>query len=179
MNKINSLKELQEKRAGKYSLALNKNSSAQDTREPLLNQATGPLEAKTLNSKNAGIKGSWIPWLFIAIFALVFLVVNLQLIFAMKGYANQRNAAEKKLNTIEALIDNNTKQISAILESAQRLSEDAKVASRKIENIKKGIEGIEKTNDVHAAAIENLTKAKNTLFKKLSSLEATAAKPGE
>ena len=109
--------------------------------------------------------------MFIAIFALVFLVVNLQLIFAMKGYANQRNAAEKKLNTIEELLNSDTKQISAILESAQRLSEDAKVASRKIENIKEGIEGIEKTNDAHAAAIENLTKAKNTLFNKVSSLE--------
>ena len=159
MNKINSLKELQEKRAGKYSSAL--------TNEPIIKD--DPQSKKKPKANKSKL------WLIGAIFAL-FIALNFMLsltLFAMMHkYKSEAHNTFAGLNEIKGILNENIKKVDSFTDDIKQLGLDSKKLNRETQGISAAIKELSQKSDSQSFAIDNLTKAKNTLFNKVSSLEA-------
>ena len=100
------------------------------------------------------------------------LIFNLALVITVIGLFTQRAGTFTKLTAIEQSIAENGKQISAIHAQAAPLTDEVKAVNLHIKDISETLTKLEETNDAQATALENLNKAKDTLFNRVSSLEA-------
>lgn len=93
------------------------------------------------------------------------LILSVSLFVMLKGYKSERNSTETKLNEIVELSNKNNNQINGFIADVKKLSEELGAANSKISQQ-------EKNKESQQFAIETLTKAKNTLFNRMSELEA-------
>jgi flagellar biosynthesis/type III secretory pathway chaperone len=111
-------------------------------------------------------------WLIIIVVFAVFLSLNL-LFFAMtKDYSLRTNAALEKLKDMEAAVTKNSEQLNSVLAEAQQINESLEKMASRLQAMAAETKDLKQQSEIQAFAIENLIKAKNTLFNRLNTLEA-------
>lgn len=150
---IDSLNQIQAQKQNEYSVAT--------TKEPTIKNNGDTARVTNLPSRDSRIRITWIFGFLFFILLISILGFNFKLYSMSKSYTSERGFTLTKLNKIEELINRNNKQANDNLAAINSLNQ---------EHLKKTSQ-LEKTIDTQAAAIENLTKAKNTLFKRVTELE--------
>jgi len=138
------LGELEAKRSGKYSLAIDKN--------------TIPI------NKEAATHTPWLIWLILVGVLLSNLALTFRLFSIQRSYADENHSAIAKLNKIEALLTGQSGQMLSFSGDIKELNSDLATVNSKIAEL-------EQKNAARLGNIEYLDKAQNALFKKVASLE--------
>jgi len=168
---LNLLKQAEAIRASKYSQALNKAAHNKTNSENSVSENL-VVSSTVSNTK----KAAWPIALFIPTAFLLLLALNLTLFITVHRNFSRTNNAFAKLKVIQDSLNSNANQIVALGSSLKEINQNFKKTDAKIENAGKKISQLEKLSDANAQSIDNLTKAKNTLFNKASSLEADLIK---
>jgi len=156
---LNLLNGIEKQRTGKYSSALNKGAiDSQTTQQPVRNTTEGRNIQYAIR-------------LIIPILISLILGLSFSLVLIANRYKSERNSTAIQLTEIKDLLNKNTKQINSFSEDIKQLSSDLNKMSLKIQSISSDIKELNKNSETQSFAIETLTKAKNTLFNKLNSLE--------
>jgi len=100
--------------------------------------------------------------LVVAALLVLLFCLNIMLAVFLKGSRLDKNSLTQRLDSIEDTLKAN--------------GEEVKQLSSRIGDIKKIIKEINESNAAQAAAIENLTKAKNNIFTRVTELEADTEK---
>lgn len=122
--------------------------------------------SETIDSLNEAQKGQhsshtnlgWIIGLILCIVLFTNLGITLRLLVMMKNYTS---ANAFQINTFSADFEKMNANLNAL--SLRTQDSNARITQ------------LEKEDNIKSAAIDNLTKAKNTLFNRLSSIEAKQA----
>ena len=152
---INQLRQLEAQRAQKYTAALSK-------------------EATTATPQATRAHKHWLNWkltLLFAVIILTFFALNLKLFMMVKSYGLKNGETISKLNTIEGLMNDSARQMKALTSDIGQISTSLESVNIKIQDNNNKINQLDKQSDAQTVAIENLTKAKNTLFNRVNSLE--------
>ena len=152
---INQLKQLETQRAQKYTTALSK-------------------EATTATPQATRAHKHWLNWKFTLLFAVIilpFFALNLKLFMMVKSYGLKNGETISKLNTIEGLMNDSARQMKALTSDIRQISTGLESVNIKTQDNNNIINQLDKQSDAQKVAIENLTKAKNTLFNRVNSLE--------
>jgi len=128
---------------GKYSAALSKD---------LPNTQTQVSETHT----------PWLIWSVLLVILLCNFGLTFKLFMTQRGHADENNSVIAKLNKVEGLLTGQASQISNFSDGVKQ----------KMESIDSKFVQLDKDNDAQIFKIENLDKAKNALFNKISLLEA-------
>lgn len=147
------LKKVEQERANKYTLAVQKESTKETSRTHL-------------------------PWILVLTFTVILMAIlgfNFQTFKMMKSLALYKNVTVTKLNKIEESLTENMHWVEISASDMKQIS--SKVDSS-IKQIGAKVEEIQRQGDAQTVAIENLTKAKNTLFNRVNSLEVEVSKIG-
>jgi hypothetical protein len=140
---IDNLKKLQERKINGYT----ETSSKQEESSPQYNSTHGHFAFKP-------------SLIFASIFVVITLSLfafNIKLLFFVKDMSLERAGTVTKLGKLEALLNENKKEMATIFSG--------------IEQIQNKISQVEKDKDSQKFAVETLTKAKETLFKRMNELE--------
>jgi methyl-accepting chemotaxis protein len=152
---INQLKQLEAQRTQKYTTALSK-------------------EATTATPQATRAHKHWLNWKFTLLFAVIilpFFALNLKLFMRVKSYGLKNGETISKLNTIEGLMNDSARQMKALTSDIGQISTGLESVNIKTQDNNNIINQLDKQSDAQKVAIENLTKAKNTLFNRVNSLE--------
>ncbi len=176
---IDYLHKIEAQRWTKYSSALNKKTNGQD--KALVgqqNQDKEPVEqSKELISQSPkDRRSSWIMGLVTAIILLAILGVNLKFFLMLKNNTTERSAILTKLNKVEELLENNTRQMSAFSSDMKQVRAESSIINLKLQDIDTKNAQLEKDNDASKTVISNLTKAKDTLLDRINTLEVELGK---
>ena len=90
----------------------------------------------------------------------------------------QKNDTVAKLSSIEQSVNDNGNRISAIHTETSRLIDEIKAANTRMSDISLTLVKTEDSQNAQTAAIENLTKAKKTLFNRVNLIETEISKLG-
>jgi len=101
----------------------------------------------------------------------ILLILNLRVLYITRNYFANHKYMVDKLNTIEYLISDENKRMNKISEELKNINLSIELVNLKIKGVQEQIDKLLIDAETHALAIENLSKAKDALFKKLSSLE--------
>ena len=157
MSKIyDSLKKLQKKRTDEYSQAIDKAAITE------IANSKKEITTKT--------KGPWLVWLFVGALIFILFAFNIRLFLIAQNYTSTIQVTLSKLTSFEESLNKNASQISNISMVMQEVSSDLEKINSNINDSIAMINEAKKANEVNAFAIENLTKAKNTLFKTVNEL---------
>ena len=146
---LNMLNNASNQRTGKYSLVVNKETQHEPRK----------LEQNVSTTNLKLIIGS--VFLIIMVFNLA---LTFKLLVTINKMASDKNNSMEQIEELETLVSKNGNGI-------QKINDDLQVVTAKTKSISTKVEQAQETNESQAAAIENLNKAKNTLFNKLSALE--------
>ena len=114
-------------------------------------------------------------WFFkVIIFLFVFLLgaINIWQFMIIKGLYSEKDSITSYLNRIERLLGENSNQINTVGSDVKRMNSNLEALNTRIEIETKKISGLQKDNDAQEFAINNLKKSKETLFNRVSVLEA-------
>lgn len=114
----------------------------------------------------------WILGLVVTAMFFTILGFNLRLFTLMKNYESEKNQVLGKLSKIEDLLNDYSQQLNNNYEITVKFNDTLVNLNNKVKDVFTMIQDLEKSKDSQSFAIENLTKAKDTLFNRLSSLEA-------
>lgn len=157
---INSLHMAQTQRAAKYSLAVNARSAETDTPADL------PEKYKDSVSN---VYTNWIIGLFFAtIFAFNLLFIY-KLNLVMRVYASERSLTSEKLDNLQRMLADNSLQ-------AKEIGSELQAMALKTKDYNEKFKELEDSNEAMSSSIENLSKAKNTLFERISGIETALEK---
>ncbi|MEW6009276.1 MAG: hypothetical protein AB1629_06560 [Candidatus Omnitrophota bacterium] len=148
---IDSLKKIQFKRENGYH--------QDDSVSPVVNSKGNPILKKQNSRPNKNSVGTWFVPLVFVLFMLVTFILNLKLFLMMRDYRSEKDLTLKKVSEIVDLLEKKNKLQS------EALSLELKLLTKQNAKLKDEL-------DVQKVATENLTKAKNTLFKRMSAFEA-------
>lgn len=112
------------------------------------------------SAKASKVRISWIICIAALIFAIGVLGFNLKIYLMLKEYAYQESDTLSELNLIKEKMNDNARQLEVI-----------EVTNSKIKDIYVSIRKLRDILDAQAFTAENLAKAKNTLFNRVSALE--------
>lgn len=167
------LKKLEQERSGKYTQAINRDCPRQNfiqdaqrglSLTPKELPQTGLSATLVRNSPRRGLS-------LTPVLITILLILNLAIALAVVGIFLQKDKAAAKITAIEQIMKENSERLSAIQSQATQVAEEVKLVNSRIKTLGSSLNEIEEANDAQAAAIDNLTKAKNTLFKRVSTLE--------
>lgn len=157
MSKIEKLREAQLQREAKYS---------QPTARP---KGITEFEVKRDNDPDTSalswLKPSWMMKLLFSLLVLSNIVLALKLIFVVRDYASEKNYSLQQIIEMGKTVDDNADKINLLVTGLRAQDVKAK-------NIMSKIEQLEKRAEIQTAATDNLVKAKNTLFNRVTSLES-------
>ena len=147
-HKLNMLNSANNQRNGKYSLAVSREET------PKINYEPRKLEQNVSTTNLKLIIGS--VFLIIMVFNLA---LTFKLLVTLNKMASDRNNSIEQIEELETLVSKNGNGI-------QKINDDLQAVTAKTKSISTKVEQAQETNESQAAAIENLNKAKNTLFNK-------------
>lgn len=149
---IDSLKKIQFRR---------ENSSHPEDSAPSVasSNKANPEIRKPNTRANKNSDGNWFVPVIFALFMLVTFGLNLKLFLMMRDYRTERDQSIKKVNEVVELLEKRNKL------QAEAFSIQMKIFSKENAQLKEELQA-------QKVAVENLTKAKNTLFKRISAIEA-------
>lgn len=101
----------------------------------------------------------------VLIVLLILSIANFLFFFILLNYTRRTNEAIAKLSAMELALSKGFQDSGAISGEIQKLN-------LKIDTLQAGLKELKKEGESRDFAIENLTKAKNTLFNRLSELES-------
>lgn len=160
---INLANSIDRKKAGKYSLALNKKATVDNQQLPL---ADSMSSAETPHAHP-----NWIIRSAITLMLLGIIGLNLKLFFAINKYEIEKDNIFTKLIRAQDSINSNMQLTTAISGEVKQLDSGLKATNSKIKDNDKKFTQLETQSDSQAVAILNLAKAKNTLLNRINSLE--------
>jgi FtsZ-binding cell division protein ZapB len=155
MSTIDKLKQAEALRTGKYSESSNKIQQ-----QPLYNKAPTPESAKVSRTNT-----TWLIGLLFLTLVLSNLGFAFRLFFMMKGYASDTNSSLEKLSQVEKVVTDNANKINL-------LASEIKAMNLKSQDNQAKVTQLVKEANRQSAALENLTKTKEDLFNRVSSLES-------
>jgi len=150
---LNMLNTANKQRSGKYSSAENKEAQS-------IHHEPRKLEQNVSKTNLKLIIGS-----IFFILMILNLALTVRLFVTINKIASEKYNSVQKIDHLEEIITNNANGI-------QKISDDLQAVSVKTKSLNTKVEQIQETTDSQAAAIDNLIKAKNSLFNKVSALEA-------
>ncbi len=152
---IDSLKKIQFKRENGFH--------RDELSSPVVSSETNPLVSKSNSKANKNSDGKWFVLVVFALFMLVTFGLNLKLFLMMRDYRQERELTIKKVSEIVELLSTKNKV------EIESISDNVKELSKQNAQLKEQLQ-------VQSASIENLTKAKNVLYKRMSAFEAELGK---
>jgi hypothetical protein len=152
---IDLLNKIGTQRQGKYSFY----AAHAKYNEPITKDVPQPRKKPKANKSKL--------WLIGAIFAL-FIALNFILSFTL--FAMMHKYKSEAHHTFAGL-NENIKKADSFADDIKQLGLDAKRLSKEAQGISATIKELSQKTDSQSFAIDNLTKAKNALFNKVSSLE--------
>lgn len=120
-----------------------------------------------------GLSRKWKVGIIAAV--VVLLAVNAGLFVLFSSSRSDKITTSKTLQRIEDGLKANVKQSNNFSSDLRKMSEEIKTTNVRVKELNEGLKGLESSKDAQTAAIDNLTKAKNTLFNRVSSVEAEVA----
>lgn len=165
MSKIDKLRQAEAQRKNKYYQAVKK---PQETATFDSKQILQEMTQIRANSGESRVNTSWL----IGIVFLVLLMANFGLTFKLFIMMRGRDNALKQLNKVEKIVLDNSQKINSI-------SLDIKNINLKTQNNNLKLTQLEKQLSSQSQAVDNLTKAKNTLFNRVNLLESNFDKRPE
>lgn len=118
---------------------------------------------------------SWVVVVFLILVFMAILVLNMKLFMAYKTNSLTMDNTLLKVKNMEETLNYNASLIETFSTGMQKLDSSIAATNLKLENNSGAVSQLEQTNEEQKTAIENLTKAKDVLFNRLSTLEAKAA----
>jgi len=118
----------------------------------------------------------WIGGLAVTVMFFTVLGFNLRLFTIMKSYNTEKNEILAKLSKIEDSLNEGSQQITANAEMTKKFGDLLTDFDNKVKFANMKILEFEHGEDAQTFAIENLTKSKDMLFSRVSSLEAKLEK---
>ena len=109
--------------------------------------------------------------LILAVLLLLAIGFTINLSQNFKNYAAKTDAIAKKMDEVKKQLSNNNEKISDYASYTKQFNNDLEKLRSKLTESSRKVADIEGTKNAQDTAIENLTKAKNTAFKKLGVLE--------
>ncbi|MFH1413993.1 MAG: hypothetical protein ABIG56_04025 [Candidatus Omnitrophota bacterium] len=117
---------------------------------------------------------------FIGIILILLLAGNAALTYflflRMQVHSIERRDVLAKLADTKRMIDGYGAQTKALFERLGEIKTELKVTNIKIEEANREIREVNNALDAQKVAMENISKAKNTLFKRVNSLEIAVDK---
>jgi septal ring factor EnvC (AmiA/AmiB activator) len=156
MNKISALNKI----------AIERSNAPQPQADPP--PAETRERANPLNTQ----RSSWAVWLIVSLAVFILLGLNLKLFFMMKDYPLEMKIIHVKLNEVTEMLSNYEQRNLDLIAQIKQLGLGLEKANAQISETGSRITKLETVNDGNKAVLENLTKAKDTLFTKFSSLES-------
>jgi len=117
-------------------------------------------------------RSSWAIWLIFSLTVLIILGLNLKLFFIMKDYPLEIKIIRVKLNEVTEILNSYEQRNLDLFVQIKQLGLGLEKANAQISETGSRISKLEVANDGNKAVFDNLTKAKDTLFTKFSSLES-------
>jgi uncharacterized protein YlxW (UPF0749 family) len=133
--------------------------------QPLRRTDALPISAKTQDAPTKTIR------IAIAIIALAFILLlaaNVRLIFLLKNYTRTSSSNSPKLGRLEELIDKNLASLSSRVKDQDA---EIKKLNQGVKDRQEQINQLDKDSVAQRTSLENLNKAKKTLFNKVAELE--------
>jgi len=160
------------------SRTISLHTQAQLEREQKRSEAPSPPTAQPKPEANPRT-GAYKPSFLLTAGFLVLFFLTVTLLFMVMNYAKRTKAALDKIDKIELAWNAHVQDVSEV---GTDITADVKMMSADIDDLylrMKGVSerltGINNNVDAQVTAIESLTKAKNTLFTRVSALEAQLA----
>lgn len=171
---INLLNNIERKRNGKYSSALTKEKeiNAIYKAHAKYNEPITKDDPRSKKKPKANKNKLWLIGAIFALFIALNFMLSLTLFAMMHKYKSEAHNTVAGLNEIKGVLNENIKKADSFADDIKQLGLDAKRLSKEAHGISAAIKELNQKSDSQSFAIENLTKAKNTLFNKVSSLEA-------
>lgn len=156
------------------SKTLNKLSNIQRERDyPPRTTGTVP---KGLGVEHARTSNAWILGIAVTIMFFVMLAYNIRIFNILKLNAFEKDEIFAKTGKIESLLKDYAQEIKSSYEVIKKSADILDKLNLELKEANTRISELKKDNDSLTFAIENLTKAKNTLFNKVSVLETEIEK---
>ena len=129
-------------------------------------QLTGRAAEQSVEQKRRSKDGGWFLIVSLAIFAAGLLVLNIHSFATINSLTSGNISTARKLASIEALLEKNSRQFDSLSEEVRASAYKAKVAHEQMAELEKKADG-------QAFVINNLVKAKDQLISRVAQLEQT------
>lgn len=126
---------------------------------------------KTFSNRGHAHMALWIVGVASIIVTVILLLLNVRVLHLTRNYYANHDYFREKLNRIEYLLTKNDNRVESIIVNSKQVTSDLDTIKIKIKNVQEQINQLTQDADARTVSMENLTKAKDTLFKKLSALE--------
>jgi septal ring factor EnvC (AmiA/AmiB activator) len=165
---VDQLRDISNQRMNKYTAALNKTETVPLTTNPV------PEPKETISAQPiAKIEKPMLPLPLVLIMA-AFLLWNIIFTVRFATMSKASNNAQARMVEIEKLSKDNLHQFGIFTSDLQQMRSRLDNFSQESRETGVRISQAEKDLDSHKFAIDNLSKAKNAIFGRVSELEARA-----
>ncbi|RJP28755.1 MAG: hypothetical protein C4533_02915 [Candidatus Omnitrophota bacterium] len=136
----------------------------------------GSARNNIVSNRKSRIPLTWMLGMGVATIILLNFIFTMKLFFIVKNYSSNSAEVIVKLNEIDKISQKNTQKLEKYSSDVSKISSVIGVVDTKIKDSNLRIAELQKQLESQKFAIENLTKAKDTLFNKVSELEAGTTK---
>jgi len=175
---INLHNNIERKRNGKYSSALTKEKEINTiyAEHAKYNEPITKDEHQSKKKPKAYKSKLWLIGAIFALFIALNFILSFTLFAMMHKYKSEAHNTFAGLNEIKGILNENIKKVDSFADDIKQLGLDAKRLSNEAQGISAAIKELIQKSDSQSFAIDNLTKAKNNLFNRITTLEAELEK---
>lgn len=180
---IDNLKKAEnQKNGGKYSQPIENPQTAQREESVILaaQNTQRPAEKKHADyfepeiTSKATPKFNWMVVLLIVVGLFLLVGMSSAIVLMSKNYSKANTNTSAKLARLEELLNKNNQQFAAFSKQLVKQEQVLDKLGRQEQDNQTLTSQLEKKVNAQAASIENLTKAKKTLFNRVGALESGA-----
>lgn len=154
----------------RYTQSLSKGSNE------IVSNVNSAVKNSSVSNRKSRIPLPWMLGMGVALIILLNFIFTIKLFFVVRNYNSDNAEVITKLNEIDKVSKVNSQKLEKNSSDVSKISSVIGVVDTKIKDTNSRITELQKQLESQKFAIENLTKAKDTLFNKVSELEAGAAK---
>jgi septal ring factor EnvC (AmiA/AmiB activator) len=118
------------------------------------------------------IKKGFLIGVLLFLILAVTVAINLKLFFLIKNMSSEKNITLEQITKLNGLLKENNQQVSTLSDSIKKMEADIDYVKTGIKEAKENVVKIQEATNAQNANLENLTKAKNTLFTTITELKA-------
>ena len=168
------------KQTGKYTAAYRLHHSESQlllSERNVESQVAAPLASPAVRDSHSEAK--YLTTLIFGILVFISFALNISLFMMLKNYSHSQDVVVSMVADIQKLSQNNEKQAGDFSGKLKSLSTDLQGINIKLSEARASMAELTNSSETQKTAIDNLTKAKNTLFSRISELEAGFEKMNE